>query len=228
MNLSKAALRVLYEDNHLIGVYKPAGVLTQGDRGGDANLLDVVKSWLAERYDKRGQVFLGLLHRLDRPVSGVMLFAKTSKAASRLSKQFRERSVDKSYLARLEGVIAPPSGQLSHFHLHTEGQRRVDVREHAFRAAKPARLRYETRWASRRECVVAVQLETGRKHQIRAQFAQVGHPIVGDRLYGSQRKSEPETIALCAVRLEFAHPITGQAVALELPEELLPGALRNA
>lgn len=219
---------MLYEDNHLIGVYKPAGVLTQGALAGEPNLLDQVKAWLAERYQKPGQVFLGLLHRLDRPVSGVILFAKTSKGASRLSKQFRERSVEKAYLARLEGVIHPPAGRLEHHLLHTEGVRRVSVvRAGASPDAKHASLRYETQGSGGAQSIVSVQLETGRKHQIRAQFSHVGHPLCGDLLYGARRALRDNTIALCAVRLQFAHPITGNPETLELPVELLPRELRS-
>jgi 23S rRNA pseudouridine1911/1915/1917 synthase len=220
-------LRVLYEDNHLIAVWKPSGMLTQADRGGDPNLMDWVKHWLAERYGKPGKVFLGLVHRLDRPVAGVILFAKTSKAASRVSKQFRERTVQKLYIARLEGVITPPSGHLTHFIEHTEGTRAVQVREHAFGSAKPASLRYETRSADRKDCVVTVRLETGRKHQIRAQFARLGHPIVGDQLYGSRKRlATPHEIALCAVRLTLSHPTTGAEVDISLPEASWPTSLQ--
>jgi len=225
--IQSQSLRVLYEDNHLIAVRKPSGVLTQGDRSGDPNLMDRVKHWLAERYDKPGRVFLGLVHRLDRPVAGVILFAKTSKAASRVSKQFRERTVQKIYMARLEGVVTPASGHLTHFIEHTEGTRAVQVSEYAFGSAKPASLRYETRSARRADCVVTVQLETGRKHQIRAQFARVGHPIVGDELYGSRKRlATRHEIALCAVSLTLLHPITGAALEIVLPEELWPEALR--
>lgn len=222
-----SSLRVLYEDNHLIAVWKPSGVLTQGDASGTQSLMDWVKGSLKERYAKPGNVFLGLVHRLDRPVSGVIVFAKTSKAASRVSAQFRERRVEKVYRARLEGAITPPAGHLTHFIEHIEGTRAVRVREHAFGSAKPARLRYETCSTTATECVVTVQLETGRKHQIRAQLARVGHPIVGDALYGSRKRlATPDEIALCAVRLTFAHPITSAALDITLPAELWPASLR--
>ncbi|MET0390701.1 MAG: RluA family pseudouridine synthase [Polyangiales bacterium] len=225
--LSSRELRVLHEDNHLIAVYKPSGVLTQGDRTGDASLMDTVKAWLRERYDKPGQVFLGLVHRLDRPVSGVVLFAKTSKAASRLSQQFRERTVDKRYLARLEGVIAPPAGRLSCFMAQREGERRVLVSDRALPDTKPASLLYDTQWWQRDACIVNVTLETGRKHQIRAQLAHVGHPIVGDRRYGARAQLSDDAIALCAVRLTVAHPIAKQALTIALPNALLPTLLQQ-
>jgi 23S rRNA pseudouridine1911/1915/1917 synthase len=221
------SLRVLYEDNHLIAVYKPSGMLTQGDSSGEPTLMDWVKRWLAERYDKRGRVFLGLVHRLDRPVAGVILFAKTSKAASRVSQQFRERTVHKLYVARLEGIITPASGHLTHFIEHSEGTRAVQVGERPFGSAKPARLRYETRSAGRTDCVVRVELETGRKHQIRAQFARAGHPIIGDRLYGSRKRlARSDEIALCAVQLTLRHPTTAAGLELALPDELWPASVQ--
>lgn len=220
-------LRVLYEDNHLIAVFKPAGVLTQGDASGEPSLMDWVKAWLAERYHKPGNVFLGLVHRLDRVVCGVVLFAKTSKAASRLSQQFRERTVEKHYLACVEGTPSPARGRLAHFIAHTEGSRRVRVSKDTRTDAKSASLRYDTQWRSDTVSVLDVQLETGRKHQIRAQLAHVGHPIVGDRLYGASRGDSAE-IALCSVSLSFTHPITRAPLTIELPHALLPPALRHA
>jgi 23S rRNA pseudouridine1911/1915/1917 synthase len=219
---------ILYEDNHALGVYKPAGLLTQGDRSGEPNLMDWVKGFLAERYAKPGQVFLGLVHRLDRPVSGVMLFARTSKAASRISEQFRERSVEKVYWARVEGVVAPASGRLENCIEHTEGVRRVAIKRTATATAKPASLRYALRSRHAQDsCVVAIELETGRKHQIRAQFAHAGHPVVGDRLYGSRTTLQHEGIALCAISLAFTHPTTKARIKLELPSELLPRELHE-
>jgi 23S rRNA pseudouridine1911/1915/1917 synthase len=224
---SSGDLRVLYEDNHVIAVFKPAGVLTQGDASGEASLMDWVKRWLAERYHKPGNVFLGLVHRLDRPVCGVVLFAKTSKAASRLSQQFRERTVEKHYLACVEGRLTPASGRLAHFIAHTEGSRSVKVSNQARSDAKSASLRYDTIWASDTVSILDVQLETGRKHQIRAQLAHVGHPIVGDRLYGSRRGLDATAIALCSVSLAFVHPITKTSVTIALPPALLPPRLRH-
>jgi 23S rRNA pseudouridine1911/1915/1917 synthase len=213
-------LHVIYQDNHLIAVHKPAGLLTQGDRTGDPNLLDEVKAWLAREYDKPGRVFLGLLHRLDRPVSGLVLFAKTSKAAARMSQLFRERAIDKRYHARLEGVIEPAAGRLQH-HLVRQAD---GLSMRALSAATPdsqqASLRYRTLETGGRGCSVEIELETGRKHQIRVQFARVGHPILGDRRYGAHNSIVGEGIALSAVRLAFVHPVTKQPLTLELPAEL--------
>jgi 23S rRNA pseudouridine1911/1915/1917 synthase len=215
-----ADLIVLYRDNHLIAVYKPAGLLTQGDRTGDPNLMDVVKAYLAHHYDKPGKVFLGLLHRLDRQVSGVVLFARTSKAASRMSQLFRERRLEKLYWARLEGVIKPASGRLSHHIVREETGFSVRIRAQPSPDSQLASLRYRTLRAGARECVVEVQLETGRKHQIRAQFAHVGHPICGDRRYGAKRSFELPGIALSAVALSFEHPVSKETIRIELPAPL--------
>lgn len=222
MTTERFALRVLYEDNHLIAVHKPAGVLTQGDRSGDETLMDVVKHFLAEKYHKPGRVFLGLIHRLDRQVAGIVLFAKTSKGASRLSAQFRERTVGKLYHARLEGVVAPPDGRLVNLIAQREDAARVRVVTEPSPDAKQASLTYRTLALAEDhdECVVEVALETGRKHQIRAQFAHIGHPLLGDRLYGARRRWEPAGIALCAVRLTFQHPVAKTPVVVELPREL--------
>jgi 23S rRNA pseudouridine1911/1915/1917 synthase len=220
---SASVLQVLHEDNHLIAVFKPAGLLTQGDQSGEPCLMDWVKRWLAERYHKPGKVFLGLVHRLDRPVSGVVLFARTSKAASRLSQQFREREVDKRYLVAVEGTLTPARGRLEHFITHREGSRAVQVSNHERSGAKSARLRYDTRWGDAKISVLEVQLETGRKHQIRAQLAHVGHPILGDRLYGARMRSEADGIALCSVSLTILHPITKAPLTIALPRALMPG-----
>jgi 23S rRNA pseudouridine1911/1915/1917 synthase len=212
-------LRVLYEDNHLIAVYKPAGTLTQGDSSGEVSLLDRVKHWLAAKYHKPGRVFVGLIHRLDRPASGIVLFAKTSKGASRISAQFRERTVEKWYRARVEGTLDLTRGRLVHFIEHREESPIVVVCDEPSDGAKPASLQYEVLRVERAESVVQVRLETGRKHQIRAQFAHIGHPIVGDHLYGA-RVGRAGSIALCAVRLGFAHPVTKARIMVELPREL--------
>jgi 23S rRNA pseudouridine1911/1915/1917 synthase len=212
---------VLYQDNHLIAVYKPADLLTQGDRSGEPNLLDQVKAWLAKTYQKKGNVFLGLLHRLDRPVSGVVLFAKTSKAAARVSLLFRERRVEKIYRAQLQGPIAPPIGSLLHYLGERDPvSRTVPVRDTPTDGAKRAKLHYRTLWRDAQTSVVEVQLETGRKHQIRAQFAKVGHPIAGDRRYGATLRFHDRAIGLVAVRLTIEHPITKQSLRIDVPEVL--------
>jgi 23S rRNA pseudouridine1911/1915/1917 synthase len=219
--LHESTLSVLYQDNHLIAVYKPAGLLTQGDRSGDANLLDEVKAWLARTYQKPGNVFLGMVHRLDRPVSGVVLFAKTSKAAARVSRLFRERQVEKIYRAQLQGTLLPAAGSLVHYcGERDDATGRVAISDQAQPELKQAKLHYRTLWNAPQHSVVELQLETGRKHQIRAQFAYVGHPVVGDRRYGASQPFAAAGIGLVAVRLRIEHPISKQALSIELPEAL--------
>jgi 23S rRNA pseudouridine1911/1915/1917 synthase len=198
-------LHVLYEDNHLIAVVKPAGVLTQGDVTGEPSLMDHVKDWLRAKYQKPGNVFLGLLHRLDREVAGVILFAKTSKGASRLSAQIRERRMEKIYGALVEGQ--PPD----------QGELRGTV------DGKEARLSYRVIARRPPGAILEVNLETGRKHQIRIQLSEAGFPIAGDARYGAKTAFEAGGIALVARRLRFAHATDpGREVVVELPAGLDP------
>ena len=211
-------LTILYEDNHLLAVAKPANLLVQGDRTGDATLLDAVRAYLKRKYAKPGNVYLGLVHRLDRPVTGVILLARTSKAASRLSRQFRDGTVSKRYLAVTE--IAPDNedGELVH-HLAATGDERGVTRAAVapFPGSKPARLRYHVTGRREDRCRLEIELITGRRHQIRAQLALAGWPVWGDVKYGARRRSNPSGIALHAWRLEVAHPVGGAPVVLEAP-----------
>ncbi|HKU39004.1 MAG TPA: RNA pseudouridine synthase [Polyangiales bacterium] len=213
---------ILHLDNHLIAVWKPPGLLTQGDRSGQPNLLDEVKAWLGRTYHKPGNVFLGLLHRLDRQVAGVVLFARTSKAASRLSEQFRERKVEKIYWALVQGRLAPPAGELTHY-IDPQPDRPSVVAYTVPGAGRQlARLRYRTLREARDVSAIELVLETGRKHQIRAQLAATAHPILGDVQYRATRAWEGDGIALVAKRLVVSHPISKQSLAIEVPAELCP------
>jgi 23S rRNA pseudouridine1911/1915/1917 synthase len=206
---------VIYQDNHLLAIYKPSGLLVQGDRTGDISLLDLGKQWIKQRYHKPGQVFLGMVHRLDRPVAGVVLFARTSKAASRLSQQFRERTVDKAYLAVVHGALTNPSGQLTH---HIERRDRVSrVVPAVTDASREAGLRYMVLGTDGETSLLRVSLETGRRHQIRLQLAHVGHPILGDLRYGADRPLPCRQIALLAQRLSVNHPTRGERLTLACP-----------
>ncbi len=229
------SLVVLYEDNHLIGVCKPAGMVTQHTHAGDGCLMDAVKDYLREKYHKPGEVFLGLLHRLDRSVTGVVMLAKTSKGASRLSEQLRERALQKTYWALVQGTPEPAEATLTHYHA-------LDARGASVSAApgpgrKPARLSYRVLRTfhagpparsgpsspAAPVSLVEVDLETGRKHQIRLQLAAIGHPILGDRVYGARQPFAPGGIALVAKRVRFAHPVhRQQQMTVELPVELCP------
>lgn len=206
-------LRVLYEDNHVIAVFKPGRVPVQSDISGDSSLMDLVKEYLKEKYQKPGNVFLGLVHRLDRPVSGIVVFAKTSKAASRLSESFRSRVTQKTYLAKVEGNLKG-RGKLVHHLLSREGQP-VVIKKEPFEGSKEAILEYKVTGPS----IVEVQLHTGRKHQIRAQLAFIGHPILGDKKYGSSERYREGEIALVASRLVVPHPTKEEEIRLELASQ---------
>lgn len=194
---------VLYLDNHLLVVEKPPGLIVQADRTGDVDLLTLGKAFLKDRYDKPGNVYLGLVHRLDRPASGVMVFARTSKAAARLSEQFRLRSVEKRYVALVEGELEGAGIARDRLIVADGSVRVAEDDEEGGRAA-------ELQWRSiaRRDgrTMVGVQLKTGRKHQIRVQLAAMGHPILGDFRYGATRAFDGRNLALHCYRLGFDHP----------------------
>lgn len=194
---------ILYEDNHLIAVYKPAGMLVQADETGDRCLMDETKEYLKEKYQKSGQVFLGLIHRLDRPVSGIVLFAKTSKGASRLSEQFRSHTVEKVYTALVEGVPKADSGTLIHFLKKDTHTNRVAVYEKETPGALYAELSYDTIRKGMRTALLEIGLKTGRPHQIRSQLSAIGHPIAGDVKYGAHAPLSDASISLIASSLSF-------------------------
>lgn len=206
---------ILYEDNHLIAVHKPAGVLVQGDASGEQCLMDEVKDYLKKKYKKKGNVFLGLLHRLDRPVEGVVLFAKTSKGASRLSEQIRNRTVEKIYRALVCGMPEKKSGHLVNKLEKDIARRRV--RES--KAGDRAELFYNVEETGRKYSLVKVHLVTGKFHQIRAQFSLIGHPIAGDVKYGAP-EAFPWGIALAATSFSFETATTGErkTVSISLPK----------
>ncbi len=210
-------LNVLYEDNHLLIVLKPARMLVQRDNTGDPSLLDIAKHWVKEKYQKPGNVYLGLVHRLDRPAEGVMVFAKTSKAASRLSHQFRERTVEKAYLAVVQGHVEPESGRLEHSIRKRPGNRRVHISQNPLQDGKHAALTYNVCEEVDDLSLVHVQLHTGRHHQIRAQFAYIGHPVVGDYKYTSRIPLPDKRIALLAHSISFTHPTVKTPMTIESP-----------
>ena len=207
------SLDILYEDNHLIAVYKPAGILVQGDKNGDISLLALVKKYLKEKYKKPGNVFVGLVHRLDRPVSGIILFAKTSKGASRLSEQFRDRTIRKIYYAVVEGEIKPKEGVLRNNLVKQEDIRKSIVSDEG----DEAELYYQTKKYNKNYSFIKVELKTGRFHQIRAQFSVAGYPIVGDKKYGSSKVFPDQSICLCSTEIEFQKATSSEIVKLSIP-----------
>jgi 23S rRNA pseudouridine1911/1915/1917 synthase len=198
-------LHVLYEDNHLLVVNKPAGIATMGTAAGTTSMATLAKLYLKQQYKKPGNVYLGVVSRLDSLVSGVLVFARTSKAAARLSEQFRERETKKLYWAIVAGVPQPNQGELVHWMSKDESQQRMVVRSKKVADAQEARLKYQTLREFVDGTLVEVELLTGRKHQIRVQLSAAGHPILGDRKYGSDA-TFPAGIALHARILTIEHP----------------------
>jgi 23S rRNA pseudouridine1911/1915/1917 synthase len=213
-------IKVLYEDNHLIAVYKPAGVLIQAEDNthNDDTLYWQLKQFIIKRDNKPGDAFLGVLHRLDRPVSGIVLFAKTSKGAARLSEQFRERTINKYYHALVEGLVEMDEGTLmdtigkdsSSLRAIIGGGIEEDIGDNAV-------LHYQVVTRGQKNTLLKIKLETGRFHQIRAQLSAIGHPIVGDKKYGARESFKEGEIALCSTELEFATATTDERVKIEIP-----------
>ncbi|MBL8022087.1 MAG: RluA family pseudouridine synthase [Leptospirales bacterium] len=208
--------RIIYEDNHLLVIDKPAGILSQADGTRRDDVLTLCKAYIKQKYAKPGEVFLGLVHRLDFDVSGVMVLARTSKAASRLSEQFRDRSVKKFYEAILEGRIEPSAGRLEILMRKDEGKRMARQAEEDDHDAKPASLTYRTLRRDGQRTLIEIQLESGRFHQIRFQFSENGHPIVGDTKYGA--RPSKHGLALRAVRLVLEHPTLKESMTFETGE----------
>ncbi|SDW60590.1 RluA family pseudouridine synthase [Paenibacillus sp. CF384] len=201
-------LPVLYEDNHLLAVIKPPGLLSQADETGEMDMVTLLKDDLKARYQKPGNVYVGLVHRLDRPVGGAMLFAKTSKAASRLSESVRSRSFDKLYVAVVHGSPAAASGRLRHYLRKDAGRNIVTVHKKQVPDAKEAILDYAVVAKQGGLTLITVKLLTGRSHQIRAQMAEIGCPLVYDRKYGAPAVQGEQDIALWSTSIGVAHPVT--------------------
>ncbi len=208
---------ILYEDNHLVVVNKHAGDLVQPDPSGESALEDQIKAFIKLRDRKPGGVFLGVVHRIDRPVSGAVLFAKTSKALTRLNEMIREGRIEKRYWALTEATPDPESGELNHYILRDGRTNRSRAYDAPRPEAKPARLRYETLGASARYTLVEVALLTGRHHQIRAQLSKIGCPIRGDLKYGAKRSLPGGGISLHSRTIAFEHPVSHEAVRVTAP-----------
>jgi 23S rRNA pseudouridine1911/1915/1917 synthase len=198
--------QVVFCDNHVLVVDKPPMMVTQKTEGHETSLEEWAKAWVKEKYQKPGAVFLHAIHRLDKEVSGLVLFARTSKALSRLNQAMREGKIEKTYEALVEGVLADNEGTLSHDLEHKEHRAQVGT-------GKKAVLHYRVLERNKDTTLVEITLETGRYHQIRAQFSAIRHPIVGDKKYGSKMINKKPGIALRNTRLVFPHPISGQSVS---------------
>lgn len=221
--MTSRPLTVLYEDNHLLAVNKPAALPTMGVAEHLPSLIVEARAYIKDRYQKPGNVYLGTVSRLDAPVTGVVLFARTSKAAARLSEQYRTREVEKTYWAIVEGRLEPPSGTLTHWLAEDERHRRMHAVAADQLGARECRLHYRHLATLDVGTLVEIELETGRKHQIRVQFAARGTPILGDRKYGSKRPF-PEGIALHARRLVVRHPVRDEQIEITAP---LPAAWKK-
>ena len=201
-------LKVIYEDNHIIVVLKPQNILSQGDETGDKSLLEMVKEYIKTTYNKQGNVFVGLVHRLDRPTGGVMVFAKTSKAASRLSEQMKNKNFSKKYLAVVIGKPKYKASRLEHFLKKDEKTNIVKIATRSEMGAKQAILEYDTIKNIDKVSLLDVKILTGRSHQIRVQLSQIGNPIFGDAKYGGDVLAKGHNLALWAYELSFEHPTT--------------------
>lgn len=217
-------MRVVYEDNHIIIVYKESGEIVQGDKTGDTPLSEIVKSYIKEKYQKPGAVFLGVVHRLDRPVSGLVVFARTSKALTRLNKMFAGNEVHKTYWAIVQenGNRKQESADgewytLEHWLVRNEQQNKSYAYDHEVPHSKKATLRYRIIGHSDRYTLVEVRLLTGRHHQIRCQLSTIGLPIKGDLKYGARRSNPDGSISLLSRHVEFIHPVSKEPVVLDSP-----------
>lgn len=216
-------LVILHEDNHIIVVMKPQNIASCGDESGDDNLLDMLKAYVKEKYDKAGNAYIGLVHRLDRPTGGVMVYAKTSKAAARLSEQMKSGDFEKKYLAVLCGVPSEPKATLINYLKKNAVNNMVYLCPPTTDGAKKAILDYQVLQTKGNHALVCVTLHTGRSHQIRVQMAGIGTPVFGDMRYGGD-KAQKGKLALWAYSLAFTHPVTKEKLrfVLEPPEDEVP------
>ena len=215
------SMQVVYEDNHIIIVNKESGEIVQGDKPGDRPLSEIVKDYIKEKYQKPGAVFLGVVHRLDRPVSGLVVFARTSKALTRLNKMFAEKdNIKKTYWAIVErekGIVKSESGELTHWLVRNEQQNKSYAYDHEVPRSKKAQLRYRVLTQGDNYDLVEVELLTGRHHQIRCQLSTIGCPIKGDLKYGARRSNPDGSISLQSHRIEFIHPVSKETICIEAP-----------
>ena len=208
---------ILYEDNHIIAVNKRSSDLSQGDKTGDASLDTEVKKYIAQKYNKPGAVFLGVVHRLDRPASGVIIYARTSKALTRLNEMFRTGQVKKTYLAIVRERPPADEATITHYLKKNEKQNKTFVYDNEVKGSKEASLTYKLAGRVDRYYMLEIQLHTGRHHQIRAQLAKIGCPVKGDLKYGYPRSNPDGGISLMSRRVEFIHPVKKEKLVITAP-----------
>lgn len=214
-------INIIYEDNHILVAEKPVNVPTQGDSSKDTDMLTILKNYLKEKYNKPGNVYLGLVHRLDRPVGGIMVFAKTSKAASRLSEQIRKNEFKKTYMAIVHGKLQNDRDTLIHHLVKDNDKNIVKAVNESEKEAKEAVLDYEMISYKNNLSLVKINLHTGRSHQIRVQFASIGYPLFGDQKYGAEVNKVGQQIALWAKEVEFIHPVSKESMnfCMDVPNQ---------
>jgi len=217
MKSNQNNLQILYEDNHLIVINKRAGDLVQGDKTGDAPLSDILKAYIQEKYNKPGQVFLGVVHRLDRPTTGAVIFARTSKALERMNKIMRDRQAHKIYWALVEGDPKPEEQTLVHYLKKNPKNNKSTAFPRPSDQSKKAILHYKKRAKLDFYSLLEIELETGRHHQIRCQLSVIGHPIKGDLKYGSKRSNKNGGIHLHAREIRFEHPVKKTELIIQAP-----------
>lgn len=215
-------MKVIYEDNHIIIVNKESGEIVQGDKSGDQPLSEFVKAYIKQKYNKPGNVFLGVTHRLDRPVSGLVVFARTSKALARLNDMFRNGDIHKTYWAITQKCPEPSEGTLTHWITRNTQQNKSYAHDREVPNSKQAILNYRLIGKTDNYHLLEIQLMTGRHHQIRCQLSHIGSPIKGDLKYGAKRSNPDGSISLHARRIEFVHPVTKETINVEAPLPTLP------
>lgn len=217
MHSSKENLQVLFEDNHVIIVNKRSGDITQGDKTGDKPLSDVVKEYVKDKYNKHGNVFIGTVHRLDRPTSGIVIFARTSKALERLNKMLRDKTIDKTYWALVKNQPKKERDTLINFLKKDPKKNKSFVYKKEISGSKKATLHYKIIKKLDNYSLLEIDLETGRHHQIRTQLSYIGSPIKGDLKYGFDRSNKDGSISLHARKIEFIHPVSKEQISVIAP-----------
>ena len=217
MNSTKENLQVLFEDNHIIIVNKRSGDITQGDKTGDQPLSDVIKAYVKDKYNKPGEVFIGTVHRLDRPTSGIVIFARTSKALTRLNKMLRDKIIDKTYWALVKNAPNKASDTLTNFLKKDTKKNKSFVYKKEIEGSKKATLHYTVLKKLENYSLLEIDLETGRHHQIRTQLSHIGSVIKGDLKYGASRSNKDGSISLHARKIKFIHPVSKEEIAITAP-----------